>query len=661
MDNLKINDFLNYKFVYSLESSPNKNHTAFVVTESDYENNKYKSNIWVMDSKTKTHFKLTALDEEKSFIWLNERTLLFPSNNRDPKLKKKVDEGETWTSYHSINIDGGEANKYMNIPLNVVNIKKIDEDHFIVTAIFDNYAININNLKGDERSKAVEKIKEECDYQVLDEIPYWFNGKGFINKKRNRLYIYNKKDETVTPITDEFTDVSYYDYSEDKILFVSTTYKNKLESESELSEYNIKTKETKKLIEQGVYKIQFAMFLGENIICALSDMKEYGKNENCKFYAIKNNKLEFLKDHDTWIIDTVGSDSKYGGGKNYRVENNKLYFPTTIDKTALLNTIDINGNEEILSLDNGSIGSYTLLNDDEILFTGLRALKLEEVYSLKNKEESQITHFNDDIHKEKYLSKPKELNFINDGIEIKGWVLEPINFDKNKKYPAILDIHGGPKTVYGEVFFHEMQVWANMGYFVLFSNPRGSDGRGNTFADIRGKYGTVDYDDLMKLVDTALEKYPAIDKDKLGVTGGSYGGFMTNWIIGHTDRFKCAASQRSISNWASKFGITDIGYSFNQDQQGSSPWDNPDKLWWHSPLKYADKVTTPTLFIHSDEDYRCTLEQALQMFTALKYHGVEARVCVFKGENHELSRNGKPKHRARRLEEITNWFEKYLK
>lgn len=117
------------------------------------------------------------------------------------------------------------------------------------------------------------------------------------------------------------------------------------------------------------------------------------------------------------------------------------------------------------------------------------------------------------------------------------------NYDETKKYPAILDIHGGPKTVYGKVFYHEMQVWASKGYFVFFCNIHGSDGRGNEFMDIRGKYGTIDYDELMQFTDKVLETYPQIDASKVGVTGGSYGGFMTNWIIGHTDRFACAASQ----------------------------------------------------------------------------------------------------------------------
>jgi len=196
---------------------------------------------------------------------------------------------------------------------------------------------------------------------------------------------------------------------------------------------------------------------------------------------------------------------------------------------------------------------------------------------------------------------------------------------------------------------------------VFFCNPRGSDGRGDEFADIRGKYGTIDYQDLMKFTDLVLEKYPQIDKGRIGVTGGSYGGFMTNWLIGHTDRFQCAVSQRSISNWISKFGTTDIGYYFNADQIQSTPWDNMEKMWFHSPLKYADRAVTPTLFLHSEEDYRCWLAEGLQMFTALKYHGVDARFCLFRGENHELSRSGKPRHRVRRLEEMTNWFETYLK
>ncbi len=260
------------------------------------------------------------------------------------------------------------------------------------------------------------------------------------------------------------------------------------------------------------------------------------------------------------------------------------------------------------------------------------------------------------------MAVPQPLSFRNeDGLELDGWVLLPRGYDPARQYPAILDIHGGPKTVYGTVYYHEMQLWASQGYFVFYCNPRGGDGRGDAFADIRGKYGAIDYADLMGFTDRVLEAYPAIDARRVGVTGGSYGGFMTNWIIGHTDRFAAAASQRSISNWISMGYTTDIGYYFAPDQTAATPWDNLERMWDQSPLKYADRCVTPTLFIHSDQDYRCWQAEALQMFTALKVHGVESRLCLFKGENHELSRSGKPKHRIRRLREITGWMDRHLK
>lgn len=659
MENLKLKDFLDYKYLSNLEFSPNGENAGFVVNTTNYDDNNYQSNIWLLNNKTKKYSKLTSLNEERSFLWIDNSTIIFPAA-RDAKLKEKVNQGEKWTAYYSIDINGGEADKYMQIPLMVTAIKMIDKDNFVLTAKYDNYGINLNELTGEERSKAVAKLKEEKDYEVLDEIPFWSNGGGFTNQKRNRLYLYNRVSNEVTPLTCEHTVVTYFSYKDGKVLYVGNVFEGKLEQREGIFCYDIASKTTETLLPINAnFRVSYAEFLEDAVICALNDCKEYGMNQNPSFYVIKNGKLELLKKHDTWMINTVGSDCRYGGGKSYRVVNGKLYFPTTVFKDSFLNTIDLAGNETVLTKANGSVDVYDV-HGDEILFVGLRGIRLQEIYSLKDGEETQITTFNENIYTDKKLSIPEKCNFVNDGIEMEGWVLKPVDYDETKTYPAILDIHGGPKTVFGEVFYHEMQVWANMGYFVFFCNPRGGDGRGNAFADIRGKYGTIDYDDLMKFTDVVLEKYP-IKADRVGVTGGSYGGFMTNWIIGHTDRFRCAASQRSIANWISKFGTTDIGYYFNADQNASTPWINQEKLWWHSPMKYADKAKTPTLFIHSEEDYRCWLAEGIQMFTALKYHGVEARLCMFRGENHELSRSGKPKHRVRRLEEMTNWFEKYLK
>ena len=266
------------------------------------------------------------------------------------------------------------------------------------------------------------------------------------------------------------------------------------------------------------------------------------------------------------------------------------------------------------------------------------------------------------LSKDKYVAKPEEIYYQSTGVQLKGWVLLPQNFNPKKKYPAILDVHGGPRAIYSKSYFHEMQVWVAKGFVVLFTNIRGSDGRGDEFADIRGLYGNVDFENLMDFTDAVLKKYPNINPKKLCVTGGSYGGFMTNWIIGHTNRFCCAASQRSIANWISKLFISDIGLWFNSDQQGvNNIYEDYEILWDHSPLKYAQNVKTPTLFIHSDEDYRCPLPEGMQMMQALAYRNIETRLVIFKGENHELSRSGKPLHRIRRLNEITNWFIKHTK
>lgn len=659
MENLKLRDFLDYKFLSGLELSPNKNYAAFTVHTSDYDENKYLSSIWIYNCLTAENKKLTNMNKEKSFIWLDNDTLLFPSL-RDDKLKKKIDQGEHWTVFYAIDIHGGEAYEYMRIPLNVSEIKKIAEEKFLITAEYEHYGINLHSHKGEDKEKAIDMIKENKDYEVLDEIPFWSNGEGFTNKKRNRLYLFDKGTKDIVPISDQFENTSITGIKDGKALYISQNYTNKMELTNELYLYDLYSEKASRLIEEDEFYIEFAEFVGDEIVFAASAMDKYGLNQNLNFYKFKNQEAVLLACHDFGMHNSVGSDCRYGGGTNYRIFNNCLYFVATENKSSFIKKLSLDGGIEKITSDNGSIDCFDICNE-EILFIGLRDIKLQEIYSYNAEVETQKTKFNEKITETKNIIKPELLEFTSDGVTIEGFVLKPVDYDENKCYPGILDIHGGPKTVFGEIFYHEMQVWANEGYFVFFCNPRGSEGRGDEFADIRGKYGTIDYDDLMKFTDLILEKYPQIDKTRVGVTGGSYGGFMTNWIIGHTDRFKCAVSQRSISNWISKFGTTDIGYYFNADQIQSTPWDNVEKMWFHSPIKYANQAVTPTLFIHSEEDYRCWMAEGLQMFTALKYHGVDARLCLFRGENHELSRSGKPRHRVRRLEEMTNWFEKYLK
>ena len=666
MESLNIKDFLNFNFLSNIELSEDNKNLLFVKSNQNYENNNYISDAFIYNIEKNKTYKLTSVKDASLVSWLNNDTVIFKSSLRDEELKSKKDEEFIdYSLFYSININGGEAESLFNIEFEAVDLYSIDENNFLIKAIYD-----INREKKRKEDNYLEWVKEEVDYEVFDEIPFWVNNVGITNKKRERLYHYNKKENKLTSITDEYSNVNSFKYKDGKVLCIINSFTDKAPTTTELRLYDINdinNIKEKVIIDSNKYAIYFADFIidydnKEKIISVMTDMKKYGLNENSGFYLIdENNNINLLYHYDNGLGNMIGTDSSYGGGNDIRVYKDKIYFVGTENENAHIKCLDFKGSISTITNKKGAVNCFDV-SDDNIYFIGFRDLKLEEIYSINNEAEKQLTCFNEDVIKEKSLSIPEKVSFkTSNNFEIDGWVLKPINYDENKKYPAILDIHGGPKTAYGEIFFNEMQVWANMGYFVFFCNPRGSEGKGNAFADIRKIYGTIDYEDIMKFTDIVLEKYTNIDKNRLGVTGGSYGGFMVNWIIGHTDRFKCAVSQRSISNWIDDFGTTDIGYYFNPDELGGDVCSGFDKLWQQSPLKYANNAKTPTLFIHSEEDYRCYQTQAFQMFTALKYYGVESRICLFKGENHELSRSGKPKHRLRRLKEITDWFEKYLK
>ncbi|WP_338203809.1 S9 family peptidase [Parageobacillus thermoglucosidasius] len=282
--------------------------------------------------------------------------------------------------------------------------------------------------------------------------------------------------------------------------------------------------------------------------------------------------------------------------------------------------------------------------------------------SLRDGRRDKLTNANEELEKELSFSKPESFSYPSrDGWDIQGWLIKPLHLEDGQKVPMVVEIHGGPHAMYGFTFFHEMQVLAAKGYAVLFTNPRGSHGYGQTFVNaVRGDYGGMDYEDIMSGVEYALAHFHFIDETRLGVTGGSYGGFMTNWIVGHTDRFKAAVTQRSISNWLSFYGVSDIGYFFTEWEVGCNVWENPERLWHHSPLKYVKNIRTPLLILHSEKDYRCPIEQAEQLFISLKHLKRETKLVRFPEANHDLSRNGPPTLRLERLNHIVGWFEKYL-
>ncbi|MDF1544467.1 MAG: S9 family peptidase [bacterium] len=271
------------------------------------------------------------------------------------------------------------------------------------------------------------------------------------------------------------------------------------------------------------------------------------------------------------------------------------------------------------------------------------------------------TDFNPFLKKEVQQSKTKELFFRSfDGTRVQGFLTLPPNFNPNRRYPAILQIHGGPRAQYAFSFFHEMQYLAAQGYVVFYTNPRGGSGRGETWAEaIAGGWGDLDYKDCMAAADY-LESLKYVNSRKIGVTGGSYGGYMTNWMIGHTNRFKAAVTQRSVVDLRSFVGSSDIGFALDKEFAGY-PWNNEENYTSRSPITYFKRVKTPVLIIHSEQDLRCHIEQADQMFVMLKALGKKVEMVHFPEEPHGLSRNGRPDRRIARLEWISKWFNRYLK
>ena len=270
-----------------------------------------------------------------------------------------------------------------------------------------------------------------------------------------------------------------------------------------------------------------------------------------------------------------------------------------------------------------------------------------------------VTDVNGELLRSRAIVTPERVEFTGaDGWKIEGWLMKPRGFDAAKKWPLVLEVHGGPHGAYGHGFFHEFQVLAGRGYAVLYTNPRGSHAYGEKFATACvGDWGGKDYEDLMAGVDHALS-LGWVDPKRLYVTGGSYGGFMTNWIVGHTDRFRAAATQRSISNNVSAFGTSDIGWHFWEYEHGdATPWGNAKTLVERSPLMYAPKVKTPLLILHAERDLRCPIEQAEQFFIALRWHGVETQFVRFPDDNHDLTRGGKPRNRVEHCRRIADWFD----
>jgi dipeptidyl aminopeptidase/acylaminoacyl peptidase len=372
--------------------------------------------------------------------------------------------------------------------------------------------------------------------------------------------------------------------------------------------------------------------------------------------------------HDLHIspmtINDVGSPESMP--PTWTLDSRRLYFPVSYHGSSILDSIAIDGSDLRTEIgEGGVVGTFDFDRRQEQMayFYG----KMDDpgqvhVRSLSTGQDRTLTAANRDWLDEIDLGQVEETWFKSpSGMDLQGWILKPPGFDPAKKYPAIIEIHGGPQVQYGKFLMHEFYYLSSKGFVVAFSNPRGGRGYGEEHTKaIWGNWGGADYDDVMAWTDT-VAALPYVDEKCMGVTGGSYGGYMTNWIIGHTQRFKAAVTQRSVSNFVSMWGSSDFNWDFETELNNKPPYEDLNFYWDRSPMKYMGNARTPTLVIHNEMDLRCPIEQGEQVFVALQRLGVDSEMVRFPDEFHGLSRTGRTDRRIARLNHILRWFEKYLK
>ena len=365
-----------------------------------------------------------------------------------------------------------------------------------------------------------------------------------------------------------------------------------------------------------------------------------------------------------WTINDLASPENMP--PTWSNDGSRLFFPVVQHGSSLLMSIAADGqNLQTVTGEGGVVGAFSFDAAQERMAYFYATLQYPGQVRLREMisgQERQLTDANHDLIDGLDLGEVEEVWFKGPaGNDLQGWILKPPGFDPGRKYPSIIEIHGGPLTQYGRYFMHEFYYLAAHGYVVAFCNPRGGRGYGEAHAGaIWGAWGGADYDDVMAWADL-LAQQPYIDTERMGVTGGSYGGYMTVWIIGHTDRFRAAVTQRCVSNFISMWGSSDFNWTFQRELETGAPFEDLQKYWDMSPIKYIAAAVTPTLVIHNEMDHRCPIEQGEQVFVALRRLGVDTAMVRFPDEFHGLSRSGRTDRRIARLNQILGWFEKYLK
>ena len=630
-----------------------ENFVFYIETTIEKEDNKYVSSIYRLNLET------------------NERTLFGDTGSVNMAIKLSPDKEKL--SYLSNNTKN-EKIQLFTIPLTGGSAKQITYEENGVNNYFwleDGQTIYYQTYITEKEEAEVEdgfpekKVITKLNYQmdsrgVISEDCLYQIKKITLQQEEPKLVLEEERSLSLGYVAKDESYLLYFDRldPENEWVYGGSMYKYDLVSE----EIELLTKE----VPGGIFSFELANEAEDYFIFRGNDFKyKFVTNDHLYGYDVTNKKLTNLTPDLAFGVgdSLVGDFQRNGGGADiwWLEDGESFLFKATEHGKITLYRGTLDGVVEKVFDRNMHITGLGLTADKKqavITYSTLTKPSVIGTFDFQEKNVTDLYNPNKKYFEDHAVSQPERFWFksVKDW-DIQGWYVPPV--DKKADHPAILYIHGGPQVSYGETFFHEMQVLASRGYGVILLNPRGGSGYGQEFvASILDNYGDEDYQDLMNGTDVVLEKNPEIDKEQVYVVGGSYGGFMTNWIVTHTDRFKAAVTQRSISNWLSFYGTSDIGPSFVEFQLGRDLSDVKG-LWQMSPLAHAENAKTPLLVIHGEDDLRCPLEQGQQMYIAMKKHRVDTRFVIFPQANHGLSRDGLPNLRIERLEEIQNWFENH--
>jgi len=657
-------DFLKFKFVNDPQLSPDNTHILYVINKPEKE--KYLSNIWLYDLANNTERQFTFSDNDK-----------LPRFSPCGKSVAFVSKRSGKNQLYVMPFDGGEATPLVEFRYGVKEFAwSPDGSKIAFTAnSLDGQTVNdLFKLEEDDRDKEIKEQNDTC--KKITNMKFKMNGlpgAGLIGEKNTHIFVVDVKTKEVTQITEsDRNDSTPVWQPNGKGLVFSSNREEDFDQNPRIRDLFYVSLEDKKLKKLTNSDGSFGMpqySSDGKWIAFYGNKSEFDSATNNTLYLLNtvNGEIkDLLPNFDQTVGITAAMDMKLNApipGPVFSEDNQYIYITSSYHGNTHFYKVN-RATGEIKQITKGTlqVNNYCINKEKAaVMYSGELFPNDLALIDLKTGNLERLTEVNKELLDECFISQPEEFWYESfDGTKIQGWVQKPYGFKEGEKYPLVINVHGGPHSMFTSSFFYEFQLMNAAGYVLLYVNPRGSQGYGQEFTNaVRGDYGGGDFKDIMSAFDYA-ETLPYVDKDNVGITGGSYGGFMTNWAVGNTNRFKAGVTLRSISNWVSFYGVSDIGYTFGESEVGCTPWGNVAKMWDHSPLKYVEKVNTPLLIIHSEEDIRCPMEQADQFYIFLKRLGKEVEFLRFPHENHELSRSGMPKRRMARLDAIVNWFNDHL-